>query len=82
MRRNGWDDEIMILPAFDEGTRGCKRVFEGLSIRSGELEHGLTKDGTQTDFRYGFCDLLLEVVHVGKRGDAGADVLGAGDGGA
>ena len=82
MRRDRRHDQRMTLPGLQERAGHLQRLLERRGVRRGELEHGLAQHPAQPRLGRGAGHAVLEVVHVGETGDAGADHLGAGQLGA
>ena len=82
MRRDRRHDQRVLLPGLQEHTGRVQRLLERRGVRRRKLEHGLAQHPAQPRLGRGARHAVLEVVHVGKAGRAGADHLGAGQLGA
>ena len=82
MRRRPRHDQGVPSPALDEVPREGERVLVADCIRRRKAQDRLAAQRAHAGVGGRFRDRLLEVVHVGEAGDAGANHLGAAKAGA
>ena len=83
VRRDRGHDQRVVLSSLQELARRGQRLLVGGGVRRREFQHGLAATPPRMPASaVAWATLILEVVHVGEAGDAGADHLGAGQLGA
>src|SRR3569832_2980701 len=71
MGRQGWRDQFVVREFLCEGLGALERVGWSLRIGDGKFDDRLPRKRAQARRLGDPADLLLEVIHVGKRRGAG-----------